>query len=159
MDHHQSTARVLDALRIPWSMRDAILIHLINAAPYEGCGLLSVSAIVEEDGQRIGEGARWYPGTNIERSAERFRMDPREVTAAGRDMTTRGCRLGAIVHSHLRGPATPSPTDIREAWYPEAVMLIVSLAVQPPVIMAWRLERDGELTTVLPVTLTFVEGT
>ena len=34
----------------------------------------------------------------------------------------------AIVHSHVRSPARPSPTDIGAAQYPDALYILVSLA-------------------------------
>ena len=34
----------------------------------------------------------------------------------------------AIVHSHVRSPALPSPTDIGLALYPDALYILVSLA-------------------------------
>ena len=80
---------------------------------------------------------RFYPGTNGAASPTRYTMPPEEVLAAMQDMAANGWRLGAIAHSHPRGAATPSPTDLREAFYPEALMVIVSLAEPRAHARAW----------------------
>ena len=36
--------------------------------------------------------------------------------------------IWGIVHSHVRSPAVPSPTDVGLAFYPDALYLLVSLA-------------------------------
>ena len=116
------------------------------AAPLEGVGLLAV--VDEGDATRA---VRFYPGTNVDRSPTRYTMDPAEVLAAFRDIDANGWRLGAIVHSHPATPPLPSPTDLREAFYPEALLVIVGLAghatprrhpapcTRPPAARAWRL--------------------
>jgi proteasome lid subunit RPN8/RPN11 len=43
-------------------------------------------------------------------------------------MERRGWRLGAIFHSHPASAAWPSAEDLRQARYPSALTLIVSLA-------------------------------
>jgi proteasome lid subunit RPN8/RPN11 len=81
-------------------------------------------------------------------------MLPEEVLAAFQDMATHGWRLGAIAHSHPRGPATPSPTDLREAFYPEALMVIVSLAGPQPQPRAWWIGDDNGRPREVPIVIT-----
>jgi len=57
----------------------------------------------------------------------------------------------AIVHSHVRSPARPSPTDVGLAFYPDALYVLVSLAEDQadPVtgaecVRAWRIV-DGQV--------------
>lgn len=126
-------ALVLDA-----GTRDEIERHLTAALPNEACGLLAASADVDR-----WRAERFYPGRNVDASPVRFTMDPREVVAAFDDMEKRGWWLGAIVHSHPRTPASLSRTDLREAAYPEALLLVVSFAVRPPAMRAWLLAGDG----------------
>jgi proteasome lid subunit RPN8/RPN11 len=45
----------------------------------------------------------------------------------------------AIVHSHVRSPAYPSPTDVELAFYPDALYLLVSLAEDEPALGAFRI--------------------
>jgi proteasome lid subunit RPN8/RPN11 len=129
------------ALVLPDRLRREIVAHLQAAVPWEGVGLLATPATDDEDGEAEGwtamRAVHFYPGTNGAASATRYTMLPEEVLAALEDMAAHDWRLGAIVHSHPRGPATPSPTDLREAHYPEALMAIVSFAVAPPELRAW----------------------
>jgi proteasome lid subunit RPN8/RPN11 len=129
-------------------MIDRILDHLQAALPAEGCGLLATKRI--DGGSASGE-PEWvvgfYPGTNIDASPARYTMDPTEVIAALRDMEERGWRLGAIVHSHPKTPAQPSDTDLRESYYPGALMVIVSLAEAGPVIRAWRVDGGHDASS------------
>lgn len=124
------------ALVLPNRWRAAIIHHLSASVPLEGVGLLAVPDGADAD-EPVVRAIGFYPGTNGAASATRYTMPPEEVIAAFVDMRARGWRLGGIVHSHPRGPATPSPTDLREAYYPEALMVIVSFAVTPPEIRAW----------------------
>jgi proteasome lid subunit RPN8/RPN11 len=67
-------------------------------------------------------------------------MDPAELIAALRSLRESGDELAAIYHSHPRGPAEPSGRDIREAHYPDAAYLIVSLEhAETPVTRAFRI--------------------
>jgi proteasome lid subunit RPN8/RPN11 len=126
-------------LEIERSMVSAIIRHLRDALPYEGCGLL---ATAHRNGVR--RVTRFFCGANIDRSATRFTMDPREVMEAMDEMERRGWTMGAIVHSHPRTPATPSVTDLREAYYPDALLVIVSLASPEPEIRAWDVSLVGD---------------
>ena len=150
----------VDRLYLPQSMRDAILIHLLEATPNEGVGLLAVMPpYTDEDNALVADAVRFFPGTNVEASPSRFTMDPAEVVASMREMHEGDQLLGAIVHSHLRGPATPSATDLREAYYPDALLMIASLADQPAVLRAWRVIPEGDLRVVQPVDIVVVQGT
>lgn len=120
-------------------MREDIVSHLWAAMPNEGVALLG-----EPDrGASVSvRPTRFYPGTNSLHSPVRYQMDWTELVTALRDMERNGLRLAVIAHSHTRGPARPSATDLAEAWYPDTLMLIVSFASDPPDLRAWAL--DGE---------------
>ena len=124
------------AFRLSSSLRGRIVDHLAVAAPLESVGLLGVAQAESTD---VVRAVRFYPGTNVDASPTRYTMDPAEVISALRDMEANGWWLGAIVHSHPASPAVPSPTDLREAHYPDALMVIVSLARAAPEFRAWRL--------------------
>lgn len=128
----------IDELAIGQELVDAIVRHCAEALPNEGCGLIA---------GRLAGGSlvagRFFPGTNMLASPSRFAMDPAEVVAALTAIDRGGAVLAAIVHSHPATEATPSRTDLREAYYPEALLLIVSLAGAAPRLRAWRVTTDG----------------
>ena len=130
-------------------LTDRIVSHLRSVAPLEGVGLLAI------DQQSAGPNriaTAYYAGTNRDHSPTRYTMAPDEVLRSFLDMEQRGWRLGGIVHSHPIGPATPSPTDMREFHYPEALMVIVSLAGDAPDLRAWWLgDRSASWPAEVPV--------
>ena len=137
------------ALVLPLTINDEIIAHLRSIAPLEGVGLLAVPR--ESTGSALAA-VRYYPGTNQDQSPTRYTMAPDEVLGSFLDMERHGWRLGAIVHSHPVGPATPSPTDRREFHYPEALMVIVSLAGDAPDLRAWWLgDRSASWPAEVPV--------
>ena len=129
----------IDGLSLSDELAGAIVRHCAAALPNEGCGLLA--------GRRDGASlvaTRFYPGTNRLASPSRFAMDPAEVMAALTAIDREGARLVAIVHSHPATEAAPSRTDLAEAYYPDALLLIVSLAGVEPSLRAWRPLVGGE---------------
>jgi proteasome lid subunit RPN8/RPN11 len=138
-----------NALVIPTGLNEQILSHLRSAAPQEGVGLIAVAPASNVQSRVV---TCYYPGTNQDRSPTRYTMAPDEVLRAFLDMEHRGWTLGGIVHSHPVGPATPSPTDLREFRYPEALMVIVSLAGDAPDLRAWWLgDRSASWPAEVPV--------
>lgn len=89
--------------------------------PEEACGLV-VGVSTQDTYQALAV----IPTTNVLHSPHRFRVDPQEQLDAFNTIETLGWELIGIYHSHPRGPDEPSPTDIAEAYYPEAVHLIWS---------------------------------
>lgn len=130
------------SLRIDDALVAEIVSHLRATLPHEGCGLLAFAS----GGPDEAVATRYYPGTNLDASPTRYTMDPREVLTAFRDIDANGWTFGAIVHSHLATPPMPSPTDLREAFYPEALMVIVSFAAPTPEMRAWRLAGSPPAT-------------
>lgn len=130
---------IIHTLRLSSELRDQLVIHMVREAPNEGIGLL---AVIHEEG--IARATAFFPGENIDASPTRFTMHPRDVVTALDTISEQGWTLGAIAHSHLKGPASPSRTDVDEAHYPGALMVIVSLAHLPPDVRVWRLDSEGE---------------
>ena len=95
--------------------------HCRAGLPNEACGFL---------GGRDGTAERIYKLTNAARSPVYYRPADKEMIAAMNDIDEKGTELVAIFHSHVASPAYPSPTDIREAHYPDSVYVIVSMANQ-----------------------------
>jgi len=121
-------------VRVPRAVLDAIVAHARAEAPLECCGLLIGS------GERIVES---YPVENTRRSPVAFEVDPAGHFAAIRKARNAGRAVIGAYHSHPRSPAAPSETDIREANDPEFVHVIVSLAIDPAEVRAFRITGRG----------------
>ena len=116
---------------------DQVLAYAKEAVPAECCGLI---------GGESGRATSLYPMRNV--AVDRivsYEAAPEDLFAAQRQMRERGEELLAIYHSHPRSaePA-PSETDVRLAYYPNAVYLIVGLAGPQPVIRAFRISEREE---------------
>lgn len=143
----------IDTLILPSSIRDEVMVHLLSCAPNEGVGMLGVKPPTRDESGVTAEAMLFVPGRNTEQSPTHYTMDPHDVIAAFREFREQGLQLGAIVHSHLKGPATPSVSDVNEWNYPEALMVIASFANQPPALRAWRVVEEGDMAVVQHVTL------
>ena len=66
-----------------------------------------------------------------ERPESEFFAAPEDLFRAMRELREAGEEMVAVYHSHPRGPAEPSETDIRMAYYPSAVHIIVVPGPQP----------------------------
>ena len=107
----------LDRIRLSRSQWESVVVEAERLAPEETCGLLA--------GPADGKVEMVFPVTNILRSPVLFRMDAYEQLKAFQQIEENGWELLGIYHSHPRGPDQPSITDIREAYYPEAVNIII----------------------------------
>ncbi len=134
----ESPTAAADILVMTAPELDRILGHLALALPNEGVGLIGVKR-VERDGLVVARARQFYPGVNVRASPTRYEMDARGLMDALRDIDRKGWALGAIVHSHPKGPATPSATDLAEFSYPEALLVIASFAREPVDVRAWKL--------------------
>lgn len=105
------------SLRLTASQWRLITEHLTRELPNEACGLL---------GGRAGVVEQVIAVENAARSPVRYRMDPARQLEAMLAIEAAGLELTAIYHSHPNGPATPSLTDIAEAYYPDSLYLICS---------------------------------
>jgi len=86
---------------------------------------------------------RVVPAANVANEPERrFLVDPRDHIEARRDARAAGLDVCGFYHSHPKGGAEPSPTDIAEAAYEGALYVIVGLAADPPHVRLFRL-ADG----------------
>jgi len=128
------------ALVLPDSLRLALLAHLREWLPFEGCALL---------GGHFGPGGRaiaasLYPGANALHSRTRYRMAATDLIAAQKAMRSADQDLVAIAHSHPESDPIPSATDLAEAFYPQAAMLIVGFGEDHETMRAWALHPDRE---------------
>jgi len=109
------------------TLSDALLAEMLAYVnglwPEEACGL--AGGRCEGDHSRA---VRLYPIENLHHSPVSFEMDPLQQIQAMLAMEAEGLELVAIYHSHPHGPARPSMTDVANAYYPDAVQLIISLS-------------------------------
>jgi proteasome lid subunit RPN8/RPN11 len=104
--------------------------------PNECCGLIAA-----EDGVPI----KVFPMTNADASPATYRLDGKEQLRIFDELEERGWDLWAIYHSHTHSEAYPSETDVRLAFYPEALYLLLSLSDRSaPVLRSFRI-REGEV--------------
>ena len=109
-----------------------------SAAPSEACGLLEGTT---HEGRCTV--IRVHPSQNVAPDpARRFEVDPRLLLRLQKDLRGRSTGVIGIYHSHPRGSAAPSATDLAMAWQPELVWVITALG--PPVrTAAFRLTGDA----------------
>lgn len=124
--------------------------HARTESPNEACGLIAGTAAVADD----GVATRWLPARNRAASPLRYELHPDDLVRAVLALDDAGESIWAIVHSHVRSPARPSPTDVSLAFYPEALYVLVSLspseadpATGAESVRAWRIV-DGQVHEV-----------
>ena len=116
---------------------DQIIAHAREAAPEECCGL--IGGLIEGKAHTIYR-ARNVAGDPL----TSYEAAPEDLFAAQRAMRERGEQLLAIYHSHPRSAEPqPSATDVRLAYYPSAVYLIVGLGGPEPSLRAFRIDERG----------------
>jgi proteasome lid subunit RPN8/RPN11 len=143
------------AVRLPDTIRAALVEHARREYPNEACGIVIGSAPAAEGGQ-----ARRFAATrNAAASPYRYEIDSGDLLRLTLDADDADEAFWAIVHSHTHTPARPSPTDIGLAFYPEALYILVSLSpgeAEPstvvPSVRAWRIVDGDAFEVELQVT-------
>lgn len=124
---------------------DEIVAHAKDGFPDEVCGLLAGRNDVIQ---------RLFRITNIDKSSISYMMEPAEQFKAFKEMRQEGLELLAIYHSHPTSAAQPSQTDIRLAYYPDAVYIIASMQkVSTPEIKGFRIVDNRiseEILEIIP---------
>ena len=79
---------------------------------------------------------------NVRASPAAYEIDPGEHIAARKRLRAGGRSILGAYHSHPRSAASPSATDIAEAFYDENfVYVIVSLAGESPDVRVYHVEQ------------------
>ena len=144
-------------MALPAAIRDALVAHARADDPNEACGLIAGTAPPAEGGVATA----WHATRNRAASPLRYEIHPEDLLRVSLAIDDADEVIWGIVHSHVRSPARPSPTDVGLAFYPDALHLLVSLAAaeaDPATgaesLRAWRIV-DGE---VFEVELEIVAG-
>ena len=128
-------------IELPRALVNQILHHAQSCPELEVCGLI---------GARNGLPHSCYPVANVAASPQvRFRLDAKGQIEAMRQIRDSGESLFAIFHSHPATPAEPSPTDLAEAAYPDALYLVISLNTKGVLEMrGFRIGADKSVSEV-----------
>jgi [CysO sulfur-carrier protein]-S-L-cysteine hydrolase len=128
---------------IPVLMVQQLIDHARAEVPNEACGVIVGDAPASDGGTTL----RWEPTKNSAASPSRYEVDPDELYRLTVATDDAGEAFWAIVHSHTHTAARPSATDIGQAFYPDALYILVSLASEDddetlpsvPTVRAWRI--------------------
>jgi [CysO sulfur-carrier protein]-S-L-cysteine hydrolase len=122
---------------------EAIVEHARAEDPNEACGLIIGDAPAAAGGTAL----RFEPMRNKAASPYRYEIHPEDLLRLTIETDDADQVFWAIVHSHVRSPAYPSPTDVGLALYPDALYVLVSLATDQPELRAFRIV-DSEIHPV-----------
>jgi proteasome lid subunit RPN8/RPN11 len=129
-------------LRLPASIRDAIVAHARRDHPDEACGVVA--------GPSYDDPTRFVPMLNAARSPTFYEFDSMDLLKLYREMDDQDEVPAVIYHSHTATEAYPSRTDISLAQEPEAHYVLVSTREpdSPPDATEFRSYRivDGTVT-------------
>lgn len=114
-----------------------MIAHANEDFPLECCGILGGKDSGITNSYRI---------KNIDESKVTYLMDPKEQIKVFKEMRTNEIELKAIYHSHPNHPAYPSQTDVRLAYYPEAVYIIISINDNKDIEMHGFRILEGNIT-------------
>ncbi len=128
----------------------AIVAHARTGYPNEACGLV----IGDGPAAAGGRAVRFAACRNRAASPYRYEIDPDDLLRLTVQAEDDDHVFWGIVHSHVKSPAVPSPTDVGLAFYPDALYMLVSLAEEhrdpetgEPGVRAWRIV-DGRVHEV-----------
>ena len=125
-------------LVVPNNIFEQILQQAKAEVPIEACGILA------GNNSKV---RKLYKMANIDKSSDHFMMAPEEQFKVVKDMRSAGLEMLAIYHSHPASPARPSAEDIRLAFTPDVIYVIISLLNTEPVAKGFLIE-DSNVTEV-----------
>ncbi|MEK7298765.1 MAG: M67 family metallopeptidase [Candidatus Margulisiibacteriota bacterium] len=137
-------ASLTETLIIPAEIRSEMLAYVSKRPDIEMCGYLSGHA---------GRIQRMVPMTNVDQAIDHFQFDPKEQFQAVKAARSAGEKLLAVFHSHPETPARLSAEDIRLLNDPQMIYVVVSLALTPPDVKAYKINKPSPDT----VEVTMVE--
>jgi proteasome lid subunit RPN8/RPN11 len=121
-------------LQIPNNIFEQMVAQAKAEAPIEACGILA---------GKDGAVKKIYKMTNADQSSNHFMMKPEEQFKVTKDIRAAGRQMLAIYHSHPDSPARPSSEDIRLAFTPDVVYVIVSTQNTEPAVKGFLIENGN----------------
>lgn len=129
----------MDEIHLPAALYEEMIRHVAAHFPEEACGLLA--GLFDGPTARV---TQLLPIENMLHSPVAYEMEPLEQIRAMIAIESEGLELVSIFHSHPAGPARPSPSDVAQAYYPDAAYVIISLADrQRPLARAFLIRGEG----------------
>ncbi|MFH1836857.1 MAG: M67 family metallopeptidase [Candidatus Omnitrophota bacterium] len=119
-------------IKIPKRIVDKVIEQAKREAPIEACGYLA---------GKDGEVLKHYEMTNADASEEHFSLDPEEQFSIMKKSRAEDLDILAVYHSHPVSPARPSDEDIKLAYDPNIVYVIVSLQTGDNTVKAFNIKR------------------
>ncbi len=117
-------------MKISKKIINKIYDHGKKEAPIEACGYLA---------GKNNEVINYYPMHNIDQSNEHFTLDPQEQFDVMKKVRVKGLEILAVYHTHPGSPARPSAEDIKLAFDPGIIYVIISLLEDKNNIKAFRI--------------------
>jgi [CysO sulfur-carrier protein]-S-L-cysteine hydrolase len=131
------------SVRLSPDLVEELVAHARREDPNEACGLIIGDRAAADGGVPL----RFEPARNKAASPYRYEIHPDDLLRLTIATDDADEVFWAIVHSHVRSPAYPSPTDVGLALYPDALYVLVSLAEPEPALGAYRIV-DGAIHPV-----------
>lgn len=128
------------SIHIPREIVAQMIAHARRDASVECCGLLA---------GKDGAITRIFPAANVAANpATSYEIAPKEIFQRMREMRAERIELLGIYHSHPNGKNEPSPRDIAQAYYSEAVYFILSPREDSERPVRAFLIRDGRVDEI-----------
>ncbi|MBI4493554.1 MAG: Mov34/MPN/PAD-1 family protein [Chloroflexi bacterium] len=126
------------------AQRQDLFAHAMEARPNMACGLL---------GGRQGRVLKVYRTRNKANSPTRYEIEPHDLIRCHLDLEANDMEVVGVYRSDVFSEAYPSATDVRLAYYPDALYFLVSPVDDGnPVLRAFRIlkaqptDDKGEIT-------------
>ena len=129
-------------IKIPNPIYNAMVEHARKESPLECCGIL---------GGKNGTVEKVFELRNEEQSPVRYSMSPQDQLRIFDEMDKESLDMVAVYHSHTHTIPYPSETDVKLAFYPEVVSVIISLKEETPVMKAFRIKENAISTEEIEV--------
>ena len=123
-------------LEIDRGFFDEMVEHGLAGFPNEACGLLA---------GKEGRPVKFFAMSNQDASPVSYRLDPKEQLKVFTEIDDEGWDLLGIFHTHTHSEAYPSETDLKQAFYPEATYLVMSLSDRSNPVLRGFAIQEGEI--------------
>ncbi len=128
--------------------KKTIISHAQTVAPIEACGYLAGTIV----SAAIYDVEQVFMMQNTDESREHFTFDPQEQFAVLKAARAKGLSLIGVYHSHPESPALPSQEDIRLAYDPNMIYVIVSLMNDATDLKAFSIKENVVTSASIDIT-------